>query len=80
VGVLSKDKQQGKFIDEWNSISSSKGFEKVDVSNGLATVLAQKDDLDVVCLDLFIDPNFKINVYFYFRKILKLLVSSHVRL
>ncbi|CDK28120.1 unnamed protein product [Kuraishia capsulata CBS 1993] len=46
VGVISKDKYEGKFIDEWNPIwnKSKEDFELLDVSVGISLALEVKDD------------------------------------
>lgn len=52
VGTLPKDKFTGKIIDEWKKAleNSNKKIEEVDVSAGIASVLAVKDEEEVVSL------------------------------
>ncbi|RUS30293.1 hypothetical protein BC938DRAFT_479592 [Jimgerdemannia flammicorona] len=49
IGTLPKDKFAGKIIDEWKKAleSADKKIEEVDVSAGIASVLAIKDDEEV---------------------------------
>ncbi|KAK9761234.1 FACT complex subunit spt16, partial [Basidiobolus ranarum] len=49
IGVFSKDKVAGKFVDEWKAAlkSSSNTFEEVDISAGIATTLAVKEDEEI---------------------------------
>ncbi|KAJ3198628.1 FACT complex subunit spt16 [Entophlyctis luteolus] len=44
VGVILKDKQKGKFAEEWKAVFSSMGFDEVDVSAGIASAMAVKDE------------------------------------
>ncbi|KAJ3142649.1 FACT complex subunit spt16 [Physocladia obscura] len=43
VGVIAKDKQKGKFSDEWKAITSAKKIEEVDIAQGIASAMAVKD-------------------------------------
>lgn len=49
MGILVKENPSGKFITEYNSNLSSSGieFEKVDVTSGIASVLAVKDEEEI---------------------------------
>ncbi|KAI9104535.1 FACT complex subunit-domain-containing protein [Phlyctochytrium arcticum] len=45
IGTFAKDKYQGKLVTEWkDAIKSSGKLEEVDISGGVANVLAVKDD------------------------------------
>lgn len=50
VGTLPKDKMVGKFVTEWNAITSASGtkLEEVDVAAGVASLLAVKDEQELV--------------------------------
>ncbi|GMM33338.1 chromatin-remodeling protein [Saccharomycopsis crataegensis] len=49
VGVLTKDKFEGKFVDEWNSVWSKEedAITKVDIGAGLSQVMEVKDDEEI---------------------------------
>ncbi|RKO90481.1 FACT complex subunit SPT16 N-terminal lobe domain-containing protein, partial [Blyttiomyces helicus] len=46
IGVVAKDRFDGKFITEWKSAieKSGKKFDEVDISGGIATLMAVKDE------------------------------------
>ncbi|KAG5439124.1 hypothetical protein PCANB_001423 [Pneumocystis canis] len=50
VGILAKDVFKGKFSDEWRSVYRSEAFEEVDVSMGIAMVMAVKEDDELKCI------------------------------
>ncbi len=49
VGLVLKDKFEGKFIDEWNSVWSKRegDFTKIDIAAGLSQVMEVKDDEEI---------------------------------
>ncbi|KAJ3218860.1 FACT complex subunit spt16 [Dinochytrium kinnereticum] len=47
MGMLAKDKVQGKFIKEWRDNFNDSGIQEVDITAGISTVLASKDELDL---------------------------------
>ncbi|KAJ3168124.1 FACT complex subunit spt16 [Irineochytrium annulatum] len=51
IGVIAKDKPTGKFITEWKPIfdaaKKDNAFEEVDITQGIATAMAMKDDEDI---------------------------------
>jgi nucleosome binding factor SPN SPT16 subunit len=51
VGILAKDKFQGKFMAEWEECYKVvKGnFEELDVSPGIAMAMSVKDEEEQVC-------------------------------
>lgn len=51
VGILAKDKFQGKFMAEWEECHKVvKGnFEELDVSSGIAMAMSVKDEEEQVC-------------------------------
>jgi nucleosome binding factor SPN SPT16 subunit len=52
VGILAKDKFQGKFMTEWEDVYKLvKGdFEEIDVSPGVAMAMSVKDDEEQVLM------------------------------
>ncbi|XP_063157590.1 FACT complex subunit SPT16 [Candoia aspera] len=44
IGVFSKDKFPGEFMNSWNEALSKEGFEKVDISAVVAYTMAVKED------------------------------------
>ncbi|KAJ3295292.1 FACT complex subunit spt16 [Rhizoclosmatium sp. JEL0117] len=52
IGVIAKDKQKGKFADEWKALLATKGVEEVDVAAGIATGMAVKDSEDLKNMEL----------------------------
>ncbi|KAH3682342.1 hypothetical protein WICPIJ_006691, partial [Wickerhamomyces pijperi] len=46
LGILSKDKYAGKFIDEWNAVwdASKSEFDLVDCATGVSATLEHKDE------------------------------------
>ena len=50
VGALSKDSSSGKIIDDWNKITdeASSKPETVDISPSISTLLAVKDEEELV--------------------------------
>lgn len=50
VGTLPKDKMTGKFVMEWTAVlaSSSIKLDEVDVATGVASLLAVKDEQEIV--------------------------------
>ncbi|KAI9352706.1 FACT complex subunit-domain-containing protein [Obelidium mucronatum] len=52
AGVIVKDKQKGKFVDEWKAVIGTKGIEEVDVAAGIATGMAVKDFEDLKNMEL----------------------------
>ncbi|KAJ1558352.1 FACT complex subunit spt16, partial [Cladochytrium tenue] len=53
VATLTKEKPEGKFVDEWNSFlkARSAALKLVDASAGLAVALASKDEDDQKCVE-----------------------------
>lgn len=47
VGGLPKEKPTGAFVEAWGKVLSESGLPVVDVSVGLGSVLAQKDDDEI---------------------------------
>ncbi len=47
VGQLPKDKHTGKLVEVWNSALAGSGLAQVDVSGGIADLLAVKDANEV---------------------------------
>ncbi|KAJ3025663.1 UNVERIFIED_CONTAM: FACT complex subunit spt16 [Siphonaria sp. JEL0065] len=52
AGVIAKDKQKGKFVDEWKAVVAAKGLQEVDVASGIATGMAVKDAEDLKNMEL----------------------------
>ncbi|KAI8834781.1 FACT complex subunit SPT16 N-terminal lobe domain-containing protein [Chytriomyces cf. hyalinus JEL632] len=52
VGVIAKDKQKGKFIDEWKAVLAAQSVEEVDVASGIASSMAVKDSEDLKNLQM----------------------------
>lgn len=48
IGVLSKEKNAGDFIAAWTAALAASSLKQVDVANGLASVLAVKDESELV--------------------------------
>ena len=50
IGIFGKDKPVGKWINEWKAAYEPVQFEieELDVSAGVATVLAVKDESEIV--------------------------------
>lgn len=48
VGNLPKDKHEGKFIELYNNLFSNSGLQTVDVSGGIADVLASKEASEIL--------------------------------
>lgn len=51
VGQLPKDKHTGKLVEVWNSALAGSGLAQVDVSGGIADLLAVKDANEVRLCD-----------------------------
>ncbi|XP_027488086.1 FACT complex subunit SPT16-like, partial [Corapipo altera] len=47
LGVFSKDNFPGDFLRAWNECLSKEGFEKVDISAGVALAMAAKEDVEL---------------------------------
>lgn len=47
LGEFSKDKFPGEFMDSWRGALKSGGFEKVDVSNAFAYIMAPKEESEI---------------------------------
>ncbi|XP_027766382.1 FACT complex subunit SPT16 [Empidonax traillii] len=47
LGVFSKDNFPGDFLRSWNECLSKEGFEKVDISAGVALAMAAKEDVEL---------------------------------
>ncbi|KAJ3071143.1 FACT complex subunit spt16 [Podochytrium sp. JEL0797] len=52
VGVIAKDKQKGKFADEWKSVLAAKGVQEIDIAAGIATGMAVKDAEDLKNMEM----------------------------
>ncbi len=50
IGCFPKDKYDGDFIKDWNKSVDQAGFEKVDASAIIASILAIKDEVELNCL------------------------------
>lgn len=50
IGWFPKDKYEGEFIQDWNKAVDQGGFEKVDASPLISSVLAVKDESELNCI------------------------------
>ncbi|XP_072833109.1 FACT complex subunit SPT16 [Pogona vitticeps] len=50
IGVFSKDKFPGEFMNSWNDALSKEGFEKVDISAVVAYTIAVKEDGEIALM------------------------------
>nr|XP_060636057.1 FACT complex subunit SPT16 [Anolis sagrei ordinatus] len=50
IGVFSKDKFPGEFMNSWNDALSKEGFEKVDISAVVAYTIAVKEDGEIAMM------------------------------
>lgn len=57
MGVIAKDRANGKLADEYRKAIAGHKMEQIDVSNGIALVLAVKDDDELVRLLLLKSEN-----------------------
>ncbi|XP_031569470.1 FACT complex subunit SPT16-like [Actinia tenebrosa] len=48
VGLFTKDNFQGQFMDGWKAAFDKESFEKIDVSNAIAYVMAVREDTELV--------------------------------
>ncbi|KAI8610260.1 FACT complex subunit-domain-containing protein [Chytriomyces sp. MP71] len=65
VGVISKDKQKGKFAEEWKGILGGQGLEEVDVAAGIATSMAVKDVDDMKNMEMACKLTTNVMKYFF---------------
>ena len=50
MGEFTKDKFPGEFMDSWRSAVGAAGFDKVDLANPLAYVMAPKEESEVAII------------------------------
>lgn len=50
LGVFSKDKEKGEFLESWRSILKSQNFETVDVSSAIALAMCPKEDNEIITM------------------------------
>ncbi|KAJ3333758.1 FACT complex subunit spt16 [Blyttiomyces sp. JEL0837] len=52
VGVVPKEKKEGKFVGEWKAALAGKTFDEVDATEGIAGLLSVKDEDDLKNIEL----------------------------
>lgn len=50
LGVFTKDKEKGEFLESWKSLLKTQSFETVDISSAIALVMCPKEDSELITM------------------------------